>query len=236
MLAEILGSLSGWLYESYPIALGASFLWGLASMLLSPCHLISVPLVMGYLAEDSGGKGRSGDFRLALLFALGMTVSIGMIGLATSIMGRIIGDIGATGTVILALVLIYMGVSLSGIVDLPLPGAGKSGYRRKGLSGAIVMGLVLGAALGPCTFAFMAPVLALMFQLSSERLAQAVTLGVMFAIGHGLVVVFAGSFTGKVKALLAWSGSSRGARIFRIICGCLVVLGGIYMILTAVHG
>ncbi len=230
MLADVMEALGRALYGSFPIALGASFLWGLASMVLSPCHLVSVPLVMGYLSGDSRVSTGRERAKLALLFAMGMTVSIAVIGLVTGLLGRIAGDIGRIGDITVAVALIYVGISISGLVELPLPGTGVSSYRRRGNFGAFSMGLVLGAALGPCTFAFMAPVLALMFQLGSERLGSALLLGLFFASGHGLVVVFAGSFSDRVQKLLHWSGSSGSAKGFRIICGALVVAGGVYII------
>ncbi len=233
MLADVMETLGGWLYGSFPIALAASFLWGLASMILSPCHLVSVPLVMGYLSGDSSASSGRERAKLALLFALGMTVSIAVIGLVTGLLGRIAGDMGRTGNIAVAVALVYVGISISGLIELPLPGTGTSSFRRRGRFGAFSMGLVLGAALGPCTFAFMAPVLALMFQLGSRRLGSALLLGLFFAFGHGLVVVFAGSFTDRVQKLLEWSGSSGGAKGFRIICGALVVIGGVYIICGA---
>jgi len=237
MLAEIMGSLSRALYLSFYTALGASFAWGLLSMILSPCHLVSVPLVVGYLGQDTENQTGSRRFGLALLFALGMTVSIAVIGVITSLMGRIAGDIGTTGTVILSLALVYIGVSLSGLVNLPLPGAGTGlRFAGKGRTGAMTMGLVLGAALGPCTFAFMAPVLALMFSLGSDRMGEAVLLGAAFAVGHGTVVVFAGSFSDRIQKLLDWSGASRTAGAFRVICGVLVILGGLYLLYGVFRG
>ena len=224
-------ALSHALYGSLPLALGASFLWGLMSMVLSPCHLVSVPLVMGYLQQGETVTHRKRATLLAMLFALGMIVSIALIGLVTSMMGRIAGDIGSTGSIILALVLVYVGVSISGLVTLPLPGVSSGlGFGRRGPMGALLIGLVLGAALGPCTFAFMAPVLALMFSMGAERLAEAVALGAFFAVGHGLVVVFAGAFSDRVQRLVSWSGRSRAARWSRRICGLLVVLGGLYLL------
>jgi cytochrome c-type biogenesis protein len=234
VIAELMQTLGTALNASLPLALGASFIWGLMSMVLSPCHLVSVPLVMGYLQQDTDVK-RLSQVKLALVFALGMTVSIGVIGLVTSLLGRIAGDIGTTGNIIMAAVLVYVGVAITGLVNLPLPGAGgRAGHRRKGMMGALVIGIVLGAALGPCTFAFMAPVLALMFTLGSQRLYEAVMLGLFFAAGHGIVVIVAGSYADRIQAFLKWSGESRTARFFRIVCGSLVVLGGVYLLYTTV--
>ena len=231
MIVELMQTLGRALYTSLPLALGASFLWGLMSMLLSPCHLVSVPLVMGYLGGKSEDISRRRRLNLALLFALGMTLSIALIGIVTSLLGRLVGDIGPAGNITMSVVLIYLGLSISGIVELPLPGTGRRGLpSRKGAFGALLMGFLLGAALGPCTFAFMAPVLALMFQLGSEKLLQAILLGTFFAIGHGVVVVFAGSFTDKIQKLLDWSGNSRTAKTFKTICGLLVIIGGLFLL------
>ena len=233
-MAEMLSSLGEALYESYPLALGASFLWGLLSMILSPCHLVSVPLVMGYLNRDSSSRSMKSRFVQALVFAGGMTVSIVLIGFITILLGRIAGDIGSIGNTVLALMLVYVGLSLTGLISLPLPGVSRTpGGKGKGLSGALVIGIILGAALGPCTFAFMAPVLALMFSMGTERLGMALLPGVFFAAGNGIVVVIAGTYSDRLQGLLNWSGSSRTAGVFRIVCGSLVILGGLYLLLKA---
>ncbi len=235
MLSELMQTLSSALYASFPIALGASFLWGLMSMVLSPCHMVSVPLVMGYLASNETRASKRRYLSLALFFALGMTISIAVIGIVTSLLGRLAGDIGSAGNIIISIVLVYVGFSITGLVDLPLLGKGQDKLPSgRGAPGAVIMGLILGAALGPCTFAFMAPVLALMFQLGGESLIKAILLGVFFAVGHGTVVVFAGSFTDKVQKLLDWSESSRTAKTFRVVCGALVILGGLYLLKSVI--
>ena len=37
------------------IALGAAVVWGILSIVLSPCHLASIPLIVGFIS----GRGRS---------------------------------------------------------------------------------------------------------------------------------------------------------------------------------
>ena len=42
---------------SHAIGLGAAFVWGILSVLLSPCHLASIPLIVGVCwAERSKGQ------------------------------------------------------------------------------------------------------------------------------------------------------------------------------------
>ena len=105
--------------------------------------------------------------------------------------------------------------------------------KRKGGLAAFVLGLVFGVALGPCTFAFMAPMLGVALRVASERMAYAAALLLAYGVGHCAVIVMAGTFTGAVQRYLDWTERSRGAVVLRRVCGVLVIIGGIYLIYTA---
>ena len=66
---------SGW------IALLASFCWGVLSILLSPCHLASIPLIVGFIG-DQGRMSTGRSFRISILFSIGILASIAAIGIA----------------------------------------------------------------------------------------------------------------------------------------------------------
>src|SRR3990172_10374763 len=103
MLADFFNAMSAMLSSSPGIALAGSFLWGIAGILLSPCHLASIPLIIGFI-DEQGSMSTKRAFILALLFAVGILVTIGIIGLITGLMGRMMGDIGGWGNYILAVV------------------------------------------------------------------------------------------------------------------------------------
>lgn len=209
-------------------ALLASFVWGVLSMVLSPCHLVSIPLVFGCMMRSRGANlDRRVPMRIAVAFALGMTVSIAVIGLATNLLGRLAGDVGPVGEGILAVLLIAVGLSIAGLFQLPIPGL-NTGRIGSG-SPALILGIVFGAALGPCTFAFMAPVLAVMFSLRSFPMAA--LLGVSFAVGHAGIVLLMGAFAGRIQRVVEWSGQSRTAKWVRTATGLLVAAGGAYLLL-----
>jgi cytochrome c-type biogenesis protein len=105
--------------------------------------------------------------------------------------------------------------------------------KRKGMLAALVLGLVFGIALGPCTFAYMAPMLAVSFKLSATNLIYGVMLLVLYGVGHCAVIVLAGTFTEVVQHYLNWNEKSKGALILKKMCGVLVLLGGLYLIYTA---
>ena len=105
--------------------------------------------------------------------------------------------------------------------------------KRKGMLAALILGLVFGIALGPCTFAYMAPMLAVAFKLASTNLSYGMLLLLLYGIGHCSVIVFAGTFTEVVQRYMNWNEKSKGAVILKKICGVLVLLGGVWLIYTA---
>jgi cytochrome c-type biogenesis protein len=105
--------------------------------------------------------------------------------------------------------------------------------KSRGYIAAFLLGLIFGVALGPCTFGFMAPVLAATFKIAETDLMYAVALLGSFAVGHCLVITIAGSCTTIVQKYLNWTERSRGAVILRGICGFLVILGGLYLLYIA---
>ena len=105
--------------------------------------------------------------------------------------------------------------------------------KKRGRLAAFILGLVFGVALGPCTFAYMAPMLAVAFNLATTHLAYGILLLLAYGTGHCAVIVLAGTFTEIVQRYLDWNESSKGTVILKKICGILVLLGGLWMIYTA---
>lgn len=231
IMLELLTWLTKALEQNPVIAILASFLWGVLSIILSPCHLASIPLVVGYIAEQ-GRITIKKAFVIALIFAIGVLITIGAVGLITAFMGRMIGDIGRTGNYIIAIIFFVIGLHLLGIIPMPFSGGGV-GIGKKGLWGAFILGLIFGVALGPCTFAYMAPMLGVVFAVASTKPGYAIGLITAYAIGHCSVIVLAGTLTETIGNYLHWSEKSKGISIVKKICGVLVILGGIYLIITS---
>lgn len=231
MIQSLFDWMSRTLESSAGPALAASFIWGLASILLSPCHLSSVPLIVGYI----NGQGRLETrraFVLSLFFSLGVLITIAVVGFVTGFLGRMLGDIGCFGNAAVAVIFVIIGLYLLEII--PLPFLGKSNQptiRRRGVSGAFLMGLLFGLAVGPCTFAYMAPMLGVVFRTASSNFFFAASLVLLYAVGHCSMIVLAGTFTGVLQKYLNWNERSKGAVILKKICGVLVILAGLYLIL-----
>jgi cytochrome c-type biogenesis protein len=214
------------------IAMMAAVIWGILSILLSPCHLASIPLIVGFI-DQQGKITTRRAFGISLLFAMGILITIGVIGVITAAAGRMLGDVGRYGNYFVAVIFFVVGLYLLDAIRIPMPGAAQPGMTRRGMWAALILGLVFGIALGPCTFAYMAPILAITFRVAATNLGYGVLLLLLYGVGHCAVIVLAGTFTEVVQHYLDWNEKSRGSVILKKVCGALVLVGGIYLIWTA---
>lgn len=232
MLEQIFNSLTTAMSGHFGIALLAAYAWGILSILLSPCHLTSIPLVLGYISLKEDPTQRK-VFRLSLAFALGVLVSIAIVGAITSLLGGILGYIGPYGNIISAAVLFLTGFYLLDWINLSwIPTAKLQAINKTGWTGAGLLGLVFGIGLGPCTFAYMAPVALAAFSIGQTSLLKAAEIVLMFGLGHCTVIVTAATLVKTLQKYMNWTRKSNGMLIFKKACGVLVLAGGAYFIYT----
>ncbi len=214
------------------VALGAAFVWGILSVLLSPCHLASIPLIVSFMT----GMGKIRTRRALIIssvFAGGIFITIGVVGAITAILGGLIGDVGTAGNYVIAIIFFAIGLHLLGVIPMPWSAAGKMTPKRKGALGALILGLAFGVAVGPCTFAFFMPVLGFAFLSGQANVLYGVLLVLTTAVGHCLVIVGAGTAANAAQRYLDWTESSKGTAVLRKVCGVLVILAGLYLIWKA---
>ena len=232
MIEQLLTSLSQAISGAPLLALCAAAGWGVLSILLSPCHLASIPLIIGFI-DNQGTMSTRRAFLTSNLFAVGILVSIALIGLLTALAGRMLGDLGPWGNWLVAGIFFLFGLHLWGWMPMPWSGSGQVGMQRKGLLAALILGLVFGIALGPCTFAFMGPVIGVAFSEAADSMFYAATLLLAYGLGHCAVIVFAGTFAESVQLYLNWNERSKGTLWIKRICGLLVMVGGVWLIYSA---
>lgn len=197
-MADVFTTLTRAVEAGSGMALVAAVIWGVLSIVLSPCHLASIPLIVGFV----NGQGRitaQRAFALASLFALGILATIAVIGVITAAAGRLLGDVGPWANYAVAAIFFLVGLHLLGVIPMPWSGPGQVNIQRKGLLAALVLGLVFGVALGPCTFAYMAPMLAVSFKVAASRPVFSILLLALYGLGHCAVIVAAGTCTELVQ-------------------------------------
>jgi cytochrome c-type biogenesis protein len=217
------------------LALAAAFTWGVLSVALSPCHLSSVPLVVAYMSGGAEFPSGRRALWLSSSFAAGVLASIAVVGGVTAAAGRMLGDVGRAGSWAVAAVFFAVGLNLLGVLPLPAFVSPPARAGRRGAAGALLLGLVFGVALGPCTFAFMAPLLGIAFHASGAgRAAYGVLLVALYGLGHAAAIAAAGSSIQSVNRWLGWRSGARAVALMKAVAGVAVMLGGAYFVWTSV--
>jgi cytochrome c-type biogenesis protein len=232
-VGELLTSFGDAFHAAAAFAIPAAFAWGVLSVALSPCHLSSVPLVVAYMSGDADLPSGRRALWLSSSFAAGILASIALVGAATAAAGRMLGDVGRLGSWLLAAVFFAVGLNLLGV--LPLPSFGTpAGARRRGAVGALVLGLLFGVALGPCTFAFLAPLLGIAFRAGGEGgAAYGALLVAAYGLGHAGAIALAGTSLQSVNRWLGWKAGARAVVAVKAVAGVAVMLGGGWFVWTA---
>jgi cytochrome c-type biogenesis protein len=205
------------------LAFGAALAWGIASIILSPCHLGSIPLVVGYV--NAGSKPSAG--RALLLsgsFSLGILLTLAALGLAAALLGTLAGSIGAAPRVVVSALLVASGLWL---MDVPPLSRISLGARQRttgqGAGGAFVLGLVYGVILGPCSFAFLAPMIGIAFAAGTRQWGYGAGLMAVYALGHCSTIAAAGTAGDRIRYLLERKGLATAGTWVKRACGLVVV-------------
>ena len=233
MLTELLAAMSQGLNASAGLGLVAAFSWGVASLVLSPCHLTGIPLLVAFI---NGGPSVSTAraSRLALLFGVGLLVAVALAGAIAVALGRLAGDVGAWTTYVVVALLTVAGLSLLDVIPISWNVPDVTRWRGRGTTGALGLGLLFGLALGPCTFAYLAPVLAIAFRTGQRSTSFGLLLVLTFAVGHCLLIVLAGATAGRVHQWLAGHPDSHQRLVrLRHTSGVLVLAGALYLAYVA---
>lgn len=205
-------------------ALGA-LLWGVASVLLSPCHLTGAPLLVGFLGQLKGQALRAP--LISLWVTLGSSAGLVVVAALSLAAGRILGDLWGVGPWLMIAFLLLTGLLLLGAFELPSLGRLRPERARTGATGAATAGAVLGLSLGPCTFGFFAPLLA--FGAGTAPLwLKIATLGT-FVLAHLASTWLAGVLGARVAGWIRRGG--RAAEVAKGAVGVAAILIALEMIL-----
>ena len=209
------------MYSSGALKYLGAFLWGVASVILSPCGISLIPLVVGYVANtDTPSHFRA--FKISCAFCVGIIINLMLIAFITSGIGMLLGGYERFLTLITAAVFIIMGLHIMGLI-----------HESQTMKGAIILGIVSGLAVGPCNIGYVSPVLSLAMSEASKGLAGAVALVMCYALGYCAVLIFAGTFA-QIFSYYLQSGEDSVltymVKAVNVVCGIALIIGGIYLI------
>jgi len=230
MLENIFLTVNQWIAGGTAIAAAGCFIWGMISVVFSPCHLASIPLIVAYVGgQETLLKPRQAA-HYSIAFTVGLFITIALIGIVCALLGRMLGDVGRYWQILVGLVLVWVALGMLGVEKCSMSGSLLYRLNLRGIFGAFGLGLGYGVLSGSCTFGFIAPILAIIT--IQKQIATGVLFILLFAIGHCLPIVVAGSSTAAVKRLVensAWQGAGNW---FRKGAGVVIVLLGAYFIIN----
>lgn len=233
MIGDLFNALTGALHGNPLLALSAAFIWGILSILLSPCHLSSIPLVIGFVSGIVISCEKPlvrKAFLLSALLSMGVLLSITVVAIITSLMGRIVGDIGPASDYLLVMLLLITGLYLLDFINLPFMNIDFSFFKQKGYIAALILGILIGMTLGPCTFAFMMPVLGLAFQAAHTNIYFSLGLILLYALGHCSVIIIAGTLTEVAETWLKWNLKNQVVSWIKKGCGITLIALGLVVL------
>ena len=231
MFDEFLVTINMWMADTFGYALVGCFLWGMVSVLFSPCHMASIPLMIGYVAgqDHTVKEGEAGGY--AVTFSAGLFLSIAVVGAICSLLGRMMGDVSPLWGLPIGCLLVWLGLDLMGVAACRLPGKSLGRFSLRGYKGAFILGGSYGILSGACTFGFIAPILAVITV--QQRVLEGLILVLTFAAGHCLPIAVAGSSVALSQRMLESRGMQTAVFWGRKAAGLIVIGVGIYFLLTA---
>lgn len=211
---------------SLPLLFWLSFLGGLVAS-FSPCSLAMLPLIIGYVGGYSEGKSVKTLLQM-MFFVLGSAVVFSIIGIICALTGKVFASfIGGWFGLILASIIMIMGLKLVGVLDFDMPVIIKEMPKNEGRNTFLypmLLGAVFALAGTPCSTPILAAIMA--FASLSASIAQSVIMLFLFAIGQGLILIFAGFLTSRLKN---WKGFYKFSDWLLKISGVLLILAALYI-------
>jgi len=219
-----------WIAGGTTIAALGCFLWGMISVVFSPCHLASIPLIVAYVGgqQEILNPRQAGYYSVA--FTSGLFITIALVGIVCALLGRMLGDVGNYWQVLIGVVLIWVALGMLGVEKFSMSGNLLYRLNFRGLFGAFGLGLAYGILSGSCTFGFIAPILAIITV--QKKIAIGVLFILLFAIGHCIPIVVAGSSTAAVKRVMENSTWQGAGNWFRRGAGVVIGLLALYFIVN----
>jgi cytochrome c-type biogenesis protein len=194
----------------------------------NPCVLAMIPLMIGLVAGRKGTASLKRTFFFSLFFVLGLAVTFTTLGLISALLGRMFGDIGRFWKYAVAVVCLIMGVQLLGIFKFNFAVPKYFGKIQEGGLGAFLLGLLFGVVSTPCAVPVLAVLLA--FVANKGNVVYGGFLLFIYALGHSLLILIAGTSMGAAKRLIESKGLAQASRILQKAAGIIIILIGIYFL------
>lgn len=234
MLEELLGRAGEHIQHSPHLAVLAVFVGGVLTA-SNPCVLAMIPLMMSFVAGQRDlTVGPLRAFLYSLVFVAGLAITFTVLGVAAALAGSLYGDVSRVWNWIVAAVCLVMGLHLMGVLGFTIPVPVKVQPKTRGVVGAFIMGLLFGVVSAPCA----APILVVLLTYlagSGSSVAYGAFLLLVYALGHSVLILLAGTSMGIARKLIESKKVARATDIMRRAAGGVIVLVGAFFVYTALR-
>ncbi|MDO9080110.1 MAG: cytochrome c biogenesis protein CcdA [Desulfuromonadales bacterium] len=214
----------------YPLlAFGAVFFAGVLSS-ASPCVLATIPLVVGFVGGYADGD-RSKAFRYSLAFVLGLSLTFTAFGAAAGLLGTMFGTLGGGWYIVAGIVALVMGGQMIGLYEIRLPIKRDFKPKQGGIIGSFLLGLFFGVVSSPCATPVL--VVILTYVATQGQILYGTALLFTYALGHCLLMLLAGTFTGFVEAFVKKQGIVNFSLWTKRLGGVIVAAVGVWLLWQA---
>jgi len=224
---RIFGDIQQLIQHNPWLAIVAVFFGGVMTA-TNPCVLAMIPLMIGLVAGKKGTASLKKTFFFSLFFVLGLAVTFTALGLISALMGRMFGNIGRFWKYAVAAVCLVMGAQLLGAFKFNFAMPKAFGKIREGGLGAFLLGLLFGVVSTPCAVPVLAVLLA--FVANKGNVVYGGFLLFIYALGHSLLILIAGTSMGAAKRMIESKGLNKASRILQKAAGIIIILIGIYFL------
>ena len=204
------------------------FLGGVVTS-IGPCNIAMIPLVIGFVAGRREVTKAQG-FVISFAFTLGLALTFMTLGVLAAVVGGLFGA-DRTWYYVVAGICLIVGLQLLGVFQLPVPGLfarQREQFKRKGILGALLLGLLSGLVASQCATPVLVTILTVV--MAKGAVVYGATLLFIYALGRGVPIIVAGTFAGVVKALPAFE---RWGERMQQASGVVVIGVGLYFLWTA---
>ena len=186
-----------------------------------------IPLMISFVIGSKEKRTVTRAFGFSLVFVLGLSITFTALGMLAALAGMLYGDISGVWYFIVAAVCLVMGLHLMGVLRFDIPTPIKLKPKARGALGALLLGLLFGLVSAPCA----APILVVLLTYlagSGSSVAYGGLLLLVYALGHSLLILIAGTSMGLAGKIIESKKMTRTTDILRRVAGGVIVLVGVY--------
>lgn len=224
-MEHLFGDISQLIQQNPWLAPFAVFIGGVMTA-SNPCVLAMIPLIISMVAGYEKTTSIKKSLVFSLLFILGLSVTFTILGLISSLAGRMFGDVGSFWKYLVAAVCLLMGIHLLGLFKFNINMPSPINIKKGGSVGAFLLGLLFGVISTPCAVPILAVLLA--YVASKGNVAYGGFLLFIYALGHSALILIAGISMGAAKKLIESKGLRKTNQALQKAAGIIIILVGVY--------